>query len=95
MLQLVDRVLHRRGTEADHHQRDGSVVRGPGQLHRHGPRVVLQGPARLSANQRAVDAFATATVRMYRHFEARDPAPWRKSMTDAVTAWAEHRGLPA
>lgn len=47
-----------------------------------------------SARPEAIDAFATATVRMYRHFENRDPAPWRKAMTIAVTAWAAHRNIP-
>jgi hypothetical protein len=50
-------------------------------------------PAWRSADPAAVDEFAAATVRMYRHFEARDPAPWRKAMTEAVTGWAEYRGL--
>jgi hypothetical protein len=44
------------------------------------------------ADPAAVDAFAAATVRMYEHFENRDPAPWRKAMTQAAAAWAEHRG---
>ncbi len=48
-------------------------------------------PAWSSADPIAVDRFATATVSMYRHFEARDPAPWRKAMTEAVTSWAQHR----
>jgi hypothetical protein len=47
-----------------------------------------------SARREAIDAFATATVRMYRHFENRDPAPWRRAMTSAVTAWAVHRSIP-
>jgi hypothetical protein len=46
-----------------------------------------------AADRVAVDEFAAATVRMYRRFEARDPEPWRKAMTEAVTGWAEHRGL--
>lgn len=46
-----------------------------------------------SAKPEAIDVFATATVRMYQHFENRDPAPWRKAMTDAVTTWASYRGL--
>jgi hypothetical protein len=44
-----------------------------------------------SAEQGAIDAFAAATVRMYEHFENRDPAPWRKAMTEAAAAWATHR----
>jgi hypothetical protein len=51
-------------------------------------------PAWCSADSVAVDAFAAATVRMYQRFEARDPAPWRKAMTDAVILWAEHRNVP-
>ena len=46
-----------------------------------------------SADPRAVNAFATATVRMYQHFENRDPSPWRQAMTQAVTAWTAHRTL--
>ncbi|HVB46302.1 MAG TPA: hypothetical protein VNF47_26840 [Streptosporangiaceae bacterium] len=46
-----------------------------------------------SADPEAINAFATATVRMYRHFESRDPAPWRRAMTRAVTTWAVHRSM--
>ena len=46
-----------------------------------------------SADPKAVDAFAAATVRMYQHFQNRDPAPWRKAMTQAVIAWATHRNV--
>lgn len=48
-------------------------------------------PAWSEADPATIDAFAAATVRMYQHFENRDPAPWRKSMTDAVVSWADHR----
>lgn len=46
-----------------------------------------------SADSGAIDAFATATVRMYRHFENRDPSPWRKAMTQAAATWATHRSM--
>lgn len=46
-----------------------------------------------SAKPEAIDVFATATVRMYQHFENRDPAPWRKAMTRAVTTWASYRSV--
>jgi hypothetical protein len=45
-----------------------------------------------AADPEAIDAFAAATVRMYDHFEKRDPAPWRKAMTEAAASWAVHRG---
>jgi hypothetical protein len=45
-----------------------------------------------SADSEAIDVFAAATVRMYDHFEKRDPAPWRKAMTEAAASWAAHRG---
>jgi hypothetical protein len=48
-------------------------------------------PTWSEADPVAIDAFAAATVRMYQHFENRDPAPWRKAMTDAVMSWADHR----
>jgi hypothetical protein len=48
-------------------------------------------PAWSAADPAAIDAFATATVAMYQHFEERDPAPWRNAMTAAVTSWADHR----
>lgn len=44
------------------------------------------------AEPETLDAFAVACVNMYRRFEEIDPAPWRKSMTAAAEAWAEHRG---
>jgi len=43
------------------------------------------------ADLAAIDAFATAAVRMYQRFEELDPAPWRKAMTTAATIWADHR----
>jgi hypothetical protein len=46
-----------------------------------------------SADPEAINTFATATVRMYQHFEQRDPAPWRKAMTIAATTWAAYRGI--
>jgi hypothetical protein len=47
-----------------------------------------------TADPEAINAFAIATIRMYRHFENRDPAPWRREMTKAVTAWADYRTIP-
>ncbi len=44
------------------------------------------------ADPAAVNAFANATLRMYQRFEQLDPQPWRKAMTAAAAAWAEHRG---
>jgi len=46
-----------------------------------------------SADPAAIDSFAVATVRMYQHFQNRDPSPWRKAMTQAVIAWATHRNV--
>jgi hypothetical protein len=46
-----------------------------------------------TADPAAIDSFAVATVRMYRHFESRDPAPWRTAMTEAAIRWAAHRGV--
>jgi hypothetical protein len=46
------------------------------------------------ADPEAINTFAIATVSMYRHFENREPAPWRKAMTEAVRAWAAYRGVP-
>jgi len=47
-----------------------------------------------TADPAAIDAFVIATIRMYRHFENRDPAPWRKEMARAVTAWGDYRAVP-
>lgn len=47
-------------------------------------------PAWSGADPVAIDAFAAVTVRMYQHFDARDPAPWRTVMTNAVTSWANY-----
>ena len=44
------------------------------------------------ADPAALDAFAAASVRMYRRAEERFPASWRTAMTEAVSAWADHRG---
>lgn len=44
-----------------------------------------------AADPEAINAFAMATVRMYQHFENRDPAPWRAAMTRAAIAWATYR----
>ncbi|AXK35501.1 hypothetical protein DVA86_25460 [Streptomyces armeniacus] len=46
------------------------------------------------AERRAVDAFAAATVRMYRDFAARRPdAEWLAVMAAAGQEWADHRGV--
>jgi hypothetical protein len=45
------------------------------------------------ADPAAIDAFAAANVRMFRHAETLDPASWRRAMTQAATAWADHRGV--
>jgi hypothetical protein len=47
-----------------------------------------------TADTETINAFVIATIRMYRHFESRDPAPWRKEMTGAVTAWGDYRNIP-
>ncbi|MEV5570367.1 protein kinase [Spirillospora sp. NPDC052269] len=42
----------------------------------------------------AVDAFASANLRMLRASAERSPeATWRKAMADAAQAWTDHRGL--
>jgi len=46
-----------------------------------------------STDPEAINAFTAATVRMYQHFENRDPAPWRKAMTQAAATWATHRSV--
>jgi hypothetical protein len=46
-----------------------------------------------SADAAAINEFAAATVRMYQHFEKRDPAPWRKAMTAAAADWATYRAI--
>ncbi|MEV0635865.1 protein kinase [Streptomyces sp. NPDC050619] len=44
------------------------------------------------ADPEAVDAFAAATLRMYRAFADRKPdAPWLKAMEAAAQTWADHR----
>ncbi|WP_327430556.1 hypothetical protein [Streptomyces sp. NBC_01236] len=44
------------------------------------------------ADPKAVDAFAAATLRMYRAFAERKPdVPWLKAMEAAAQAWADHR----
>lgn len=49
----------------------------------------------VSANPRAVDAFAAANLRMYRVFAERKPdASWLKAMAVAAQSWVEHRGMP-
>ncbi|MFE5158422.1 phosphotransferase [Streptomyces sp. NPDC056697] len=51
-------------------------------------------PAWRNANPAAIDAFATATFRMYRSQASRFPdASWLDDMVTAVRAWAVHRGV--
>jgi hypothetical protein len=63
----------------------------------HGPEAaegwVSGSPAWKNADPHALDAFAAATVRMYRHFAERAPdAGWLAAMVTAARAWARHRG---
>lgn len=59
---------------------------------RHRPAAAQRGRARTSADPAAVDAFAAATLRMYRAFVERKPdAVWLTSMVTAAESWAEHR----
>lgn len=47
-----------------------------------------------NADPRAIDAFATATARMWNTYANRRPeTAWLKVMADAARAWADHRGL--
>jgi hypothetical protein len=47
-----------------------------------------------SADPRAVDAFAAATLRMYRAFVERKPdAAWLRAMVAAAESWVEYRGV--
>lgn len=61
----------------------------------HTPAGAEEWASRCSAWRRAhtgpMDAFAAAVTRMYERFEELNPEPWRKTMTDAARAWAEHR----
>ncbi|MEU6170469.1 protein kinase [Streptantibioticus parmotrematis] len=51
-------------------------------------------PAWAEAEPRALDAFATASLRMYRTHSLRRPdAGWLATMADAARAWTRHRGL--
>jgi hypothetical protein len=46
------------------------------------------------ADAKAVDAFAAATLRMYRRSADRHPdTPWLKAMATAAQEWADHRGV--
>jgi hypothetical protein len=50
----------------------------------------------VGADPRGVDAFAAASLRMYRSFATRSPeATWLGAMLDAAQAWADHRGVSA
>lgn len=46
-----------------------------------------------AADPAALDAFAFATVHLFRRAEKRDPGQWRQAMTSAAVGWAEHRGV--
>ncbi|MHC0430797.1 protein kinase [Streptomyces sp. O3] len=53
-----------------------------------------QCPAWGSASTEALDAFASATLRMNRAVSARKPTEvWLESMAEAAQAWASHRGV--
>jgi hypothetical protein len=46
------------------------------------------------ADPQAIDAFASATLRMYRQFAERRPdEAWRAAMVTAAENWAAHRGV--
>ncbi|MGY4959001.1 phosphotransferase [Streptomyces nigrescens] len=46
------------------------------------------------ADPKGIDAFAAATLRMYRAFAERKPgASWLRAMTEAAQSWAAHRGV--
>ncbi|MCX4910166.1 hypothetical protein [Streptomyces sp. NBC_00878] len=48
----------------------------------------------VNADPKAIDAFAAATLRMYRVFADRKPdASWLKVMVAAAQSWVEHRGV--
>ncbi|MGE5288467.1 MAG: hypothetical protein ACM3ML_14970 [Micromonosporaceae bacterium] len=42
----------------------------------------------------AVDAFATASARLYTEIAAEDPQPWKRRLAKAAHRWAAHRGVP-
>jgi len=50
-------------------------------------------PAWVNAEPRAVDAFAAATVRMYRQFAQRKPGSWLEAMAAAAEEWTALRGV--
>jgi hypothetical protein len=55
---------------------------------------VAHCPAWVRADRAAIDAYAAATVRMYRRFVRRSPdASWLGAMLQAATGWADHRGV--
>ncbi|MEW2530314.1 protein kinase [Streptomyces sp. NPDC047071] len=48
-----------------------------------------------SADPRAIDAFALASLRMHRYFSGRDPhVPWLTAMAESAEAWVERRRRP-
>ncbi|MGC0423220.1 phosphotransferase [Embleya sp. AB8] len=50
----------------------------------------------VKADPAAVDAFAAATLRMYRTFADRKPdASWLRAMVEAAELWTSHRGVTA
>ena len=51
-------------------------------------------PTWVAADPRAVDAFAMANLRMYRHRAEREPdADWLGAMVTAAQRWVAHRGV--
>ncbi|RLV08464.1 protein kinase [Streptomyces griseocarneus] len=49
----------------------------------------------VSADPKAIDAFAGAELRMHRQLAKRNPdASWLMAMAEAAQAWAAHRGVP-
>jgi hypothetical protein len=53
-------------------------------------------PAWTEADPKTIDAFAAATLRMYRRRAERNPdTPWLAAMVHAVQDWADYRETPA
>ncbi|MFF4547233.1 hypothetical protein ACFY1J_23905 [Streptomyces sp. NPDC001406] len=49
----------------------------------------------VKADPRAIDAFAAATLRMYRLFAERKPGtPWLEAMVETAEAWVNYRRVP-
>ncbi|MFD7895509.1 protein kinase [Streptomyces sp. NPDC059743] len=48
----------------------------------------------MDADPKAIDAFASATLRMHRAFAERKPdASWLRAMVEACQSWTSHRGV--